>query len=302
MSGKGTIVETPREGNMKLSVIIPCYNAADTITAQLEALASQRWSEPWEVIVVDNRSSDESMVIVEQYLERLPNLRVVDASARQGQPYALNVGARTSVGDALAFCDADDEVGTGWVAAMGEALSKYDFVACRFDIEKLNAPWVQESHENPQRDGLNKYRYPPYLPHAGGGSLGVKRSLHEAIGGFDESLPLLHDTDYCWRIQLAGTELHFVPDAVIHVRYRDTLGGIYRQARGYAEYNVLLYKRYQPLGMPRLSWKTGLRGWVRLLKRLPRVHSKNALAAWVWQFGWRIGRLKGCFKYGILAP
>lgn len=286
---------------MKLSVIIPCYNAADTITAQLEALASQHWSEPWEVIVADNRSTDESMVIVKQYRERLPNLRIADASARQGQPYALNVGARAAVGDALTFCDADDMVGSGWVAAMGEALSRYDFVACRFEIEKLNAPWVQKSRGNPQPDGVQKYNHPPYLPHAGGGTLGVKRSLYEAIGGFDESLPLLHDTDYCWRLQLAGTELHFVPDAVVHVRYRDTLGGIYRQARGYAEYNVLLYKRYRPLGMPQLSWKTGVKAWVRLFRRLLRIRSKASLARWVWQFGWCMGRLQGSFKHRVLA-
>lgn len=70
------------------------------------------------------------------------------------------------------------------------------------------------------------------------------RVLHEAVGGFDESLPYLHDTDYCWRIQLAGTELHFVPEAVVHIRTRHTLPGIFRQARNWAEYNVLMYKRY----------------------------------------------------------
>ena len=286
---------------MKLSVVIPCYNAAHTIATQLEALVSQRWSEPWEVIVADNRSTDDSMAIVEQYRERLPNLRIAGASARQGQPYALNVGAQAAVGDALAFCDADDMVGAGWVAAMGKALSKYDFVACRFDVEKLNAPWVQNIHQNPQADRVQKYTHPPYLPHAGGGSLGVKRSLHEAIGGLDESLPFLHDTDYCWRLQLAGTQLYFVPDAVVHVRYRKTLGGIYRQACGYAQYNVLLYKRYRPLGMPRFSRRTDVKAWVHLLRRLPRIRDKTSLAQWVWNFGWQMGRLQGSIKHRVFA-
>lgn len=289
---------------MKLSVIIPCYNGANTIAIQLEALARQRWSEPWEVIVADNGSNDESMVIVEQYKRRLPNLRIVDASARRGQPYALNVGVQAAVGDSVAFCDADDEVGTGWLAAMGEALAKYDFVACRFDIEKLNAPWVQRTHWNPQPNGLQAYVDPPYLPHAGGGSLGVKRSLCETMGGFDESLPMLHDTDLCWRLQLAGTELHFVPDAVTHMRYRDAFGGIYRQARGWAEYNVLLYKRYRPLGMPKrlFSWRSYLRGWYHLLRQLLRIRGKGDIAAWLWKVGWRMGRLRGCIKHRIVAP
>lgn len=286
---------------MKLSVIIPCYNAADTIATQLAALASQRWSEPWEVIVSDNGSTDELMAIVEQYREQLPNLRIVDASARRGQPYALNVGARAATGDALAFCDADDEVAPGWVAAMGEALSKYDFVAGRLETEKLNKSWVQKARRGLQQDGLQAYKYPSYLPHAAGCSLGLKRSLYEAIGEFDESLPLLHDTDYCWRVQLAGTELHFVPNAVVHYRFRNTLSGVYRQARGYAEYNVLLYKRYRPLGMPELSWKTGVKAWVRLLRRLSRIRSKEGLARWVWQSGWCMGRLQGSIKHRVFA-
>ena len=77
---------------MKLSVIIPCYNAAETIAEQLEALTRQQWDKPWEIIVANNRSTDGSMAIVERYMERLPNLRIVDASERQGQPFALNTG------------------------------------------------------------------------------------------------------------------------------------------------------------------------------------------------------------------
>ncbi|HID65333.1 MAG TPA: glycosyltransferase [Anaerolineae bacterium] len=286
---------------MHLSVVIPCYNAADTIAAQLEALVSQRWTKPWEVIISDNGSNDELPAVVERFKEKLPNLRVVDSSDRRGAAHARNVGALAAIGEALAFCDADDEVAPGWVAAIGAALSEHDFVASRFDIEKLNTTWVQKSHANPQRDGLNQYRYPPYLPHAGGSGLGVKRALHQTIGGFDESMPILEDTDYCWRIQLAGTELHFVPNAVIHVRYPDTFCGIFRQARGYAEHNVLLYKRYRTLGMPKLSWRKGVAAWARLLRRLLRIRSKGDLAACVWQLGWRIGRLQGCIKHRVLA-
>lgn len=52
---------------MKLSVIIPCFNAANTIAVQLEALAQKHWCESWEVIVSDNGSTDETVAIVEQY-------------------------------------------------------------------------------------------------------------------------------------------------------------------------------------------------------------------------------------------
>ncbi len=147
-----------------------------------------------------------------------------------------------------------------------------------------------------------KYNHPPYLPHAGGGSLGIKRTLHEAIGGFDEAFPMLHDTDYCWRLQRAGVELHFVPEAVMHIRFRDRLNDIYRQARGYAEYNVLLYKKYRPLGMPKISKKAGLLAWVKLLQ-YPQyvVLSKEGRANWMWQLGRCVGRLQGSIKHRVWA-
>ena len=64
---------------MKLSVIIPCYNAARTIADQLDALASQQCSEPWEILIVNNRSTDNTVEIVEGYSQRLPNLRITEA-------------------------------------------------------------------------------------------------------------------------------------------------------------------------------------------------------------------------------
>jgi glycosyltransferase involved in cell wall biosynthesis len=286
---------------MKLSVIVPCLNGAATIATQLEALANQHWCGTWEVIISDNGSTDGSLAIAERYRQRLPAFQIVDSSDRYGRPHAVNIGAIAATGDALLFCDVDDEVAPEWLAAMGEALSEHDFVSCRIDGERLNPPWLRESRGNPQRNGLQPHKYPPYLSHAGGGTLGVKRSLHEAIGGYDEAFRFLADTDYCWRIQLSGTRLHFVPNAVVNVRYRDTLYGIYRQARGWGEYNVLLYKKYRPLGMPKLSWKQSLVGWHGLLRRLPQICHKGSRASWVRGFGWRVGRIRGCIKFRVVA-
>jgi GT2 family glycosyltransferase len=287
---------------MKLSVVIPCYNAERTIAEQMDAFATQLWNEPWEIVVVDNRCTDNSMAIVRRYKRSIPHLRIVDASERQGQPYALNIGAYAAVGQALAFCDADDVVAQGWVSAMGNALAHYDFVACRMDTEKLNSFWITKSRSNPQKNGLIKYNYPSYFPHAGGGTLGVKKELFKSVGGFDEKFPYLHDTDFCWKLQLSGVQLHFIPDALAHIRYRDSLTGTCRQAINYAEYNVLLYKKYRPLGMPKLSKKIILRKWLNFLKKTCAIRSKVDFADWLWNFSWRYGRLKGCVKYHTFAP
>lgn len=285
---------------MELSVIIPCYNAAETIAVQLDALAQQEWSGSWEIIFANNNSTDASAQIAMKYKEdQLPQLRIIDASSRQGQPYALNVGAKAAAGSSLAFCDADDEVGAGWVAAMGEALRKYDFVACRMDTKKLN-PWLQGQQGHSQEYGLQQIWYPPYLSHAGGGSLGVKHRLFEKVGGFDESLPYLHDTDFCFKLQQLGTELHFVPDALVHIRYRSTLFRVFRQSRNYAEYNVLLSKRYCA-GSPEKNsakwWMIYLADWWKVIRRLPALRNKRNCYWWMWRIGRQIGRLHGSVKY-----
>jgi GT2 family glycosyltransferase len=288
---------------LKLSVVIPCLNAAATLGVQLEALAAQSWEGDWEVIVADNGSTDASRAIVASFRSRLPGLRVVDASTRRGQAHARNVGAAAATGDAFLFCDADDEVAPGWLAALGRALGEHDLVACRYDTDKLNPEWVRQTHLNPQKDGLTAYDYPPYLPHAGGGGLAVRRHVHEAVGGFDESLPALEDTDYCWRIQRAGYDFVFAPDAVVHIRHKADPGSIFRQGRTYGRYNVFIYKKYRPLGMPRLGWLPGVLRWGTLILRTPLLllDRKNR-ARWLWQLGWRIGRLEGCFRYRVVAP
>jgi glycosyltransferase involved in cell wall biosynthesis len=124
----------------KLSVIMPCLNGAATIAIQLEALAAQQWSEPWEVIIADNGSTDATFQIIEQYHDRLPGLRVVNASDKPGSAHARNVGVRAASADRLAFCDVDDMVEPGWVAAMGNALAEHDFVASIVALDKLNDP------------------------------------------------------------------------------------------------------------------------------------------------------------------
>jgi glycosyltransferase involved in cell wall biosynthesis len=63
------VVATDRREGVRLSVIIPCLDAGDEITAQLDGLAEETWSEPWEVVVADNGSTDGTREIVSRYRE-----------------------------------------------------------------------------------------------------------------------------------------------------------------------------------------------------------------------------------------
>lgn len=286
---------------MDLSVIIPCYNCEETLGEQLEALSTQIWDKPWEVIVADNGSTDKTADIVRAFQKKMPNLKLVDASATKGRAFARNTGVGAALGDKLAFVDGDDVVAEGWVEAIGNALEHHNFVASRHDFAKLNPPAVLATRKNAQDKGLQAYTYPPFMPHAGGCGLGIKRAVHLEMGGFNNQLVRLQDTDYCWRAQLAGYDLVFVPEATVHVRFQSEAKHIYRQARENGEANVLLYKLYRPKGMPPLDWKEGTFAWYKLVKTLPHLLNAQKRDRWLWQFGWRYGRLMGSLKHNIFA-
>jgi glycosyltransferase involved in cell wall biosynthesis len=286
---------------LSLSVVVPCRNAEGTLGEQLAALerAARHWPGELEVIVADNGSTDRSRPVAEGFRDRLPGLQVVAAGGRLGPGHSRNVGALAARGEGLLFCDADDRVDEGWIRALGEALMKHALVASRYDTARLNPPRARRPH--PQETGLNPYTYPPYLPHAGGGGLGVLRDLHLAMGGFDESLPALEDTDYCFRLQRAGHRLMFVPEALVHVRLRGDLAAALRQSYLYGRYNVLIYRRYRPLGMPPLPWAAGLARWGKLLLGAPWALSRRHRYGWVAQLGWRLGRVDGSLRYRTWA-
>jgi glycosyltransferase involved in cell wall biosynthesis len=284
---------------MDLTVVMPCKNGAGVIGAQLAALARQQWNRPWEVIVADNGSTDDTAAIVLKHKQQLPQLRWVDASRRPGAAHARNAGVAAARGATIAFCDADDEVGPGWLAAMGSALKQHDFVAARLDIEKLNPAEIVTRVNHPQSDSLQRVAYPPHLPHASGTSLGVKRELHYAIGGFDENLPYLEDTDYCFRLQLTGIKLHFLAEAVVHYRFKDRHHALFNQARHWGQYNVLMYKRYRESMRLEHPWKRHLSLWRSLIRRSPCLLEKEQRLAWMKTLGTQVGILQGSIKYRV---
>lgn len=289
---------------MHLTVIIPTFNGASLLAEQLEALATQISPGAFEVIISDNGSTDKTREVVESYIGRVPGLRMIDSSERRGRSYARNAGAEAAAAEALAFTDQDDVVGETWVRAMGTALENYDFVTGPIERKKLNESWrIQDGPDTEHEFYVHKY--PPYLAHAPANNLGVKRALHQSMGGFDEALMCAwEDADYSFRIQLAGTPLHFVPDAVVHYRLRHNFVSIFRQAKAYGKGNVQFYKKYEPMASVHGSWKAEISAWISLLR--PRViwglWKKSARARWLSRLGWQIGHIHGCITSCILAP
>jgi GT2 family glycosyltransferase len=287
----------------KLSVILPSRNGADTLPVQLEALARQTWDEPWELVVSDNGSTDETHEVVDRFRGRIPGLRIVDSSARKGLPYACNVAVREARAPALAFCNDDDEVAAGWLSAMGRALAGHELVAGRLEHDKLNEEWTVTVRGRPQENGLERWSLGSHLPFGFGCSLGIHRALHDAIDGFDEEMfPSGEDVDYCWRAQYEGAKLWFAPDAVTHYRLRADWSSIYRQGRNYGIGDVLLYRKHRHLGLPEISHRgrRAARAWLGIGKHLTLASSRVHRGLALWNLGWRIGMLRASLRYRVL--
>ena len=285
-----------------ITVVIPVYNAQHTLGAQLEALAQETLPEPWELIVVDDASSDSSADVAATYHGRLP-LRLVRQETNGGAASARNAGAALAHSDFLGFLDADDVIAPGWLSAAVRVLRAHDAAGSRFDVDTLNPPEVRAARRGPQQDGLQEYDYPSFLPHCGGCGLMVRRHVHEAIGGFDTSLPALEDTDYVWRLQLAGFELHFAADAVVRIRYRDSSVRSAQQAYTYGYYNVILYMRYRNRGMGPLPWRSGARRLLRIFapQMLIGLLDRDRRMRWLRLVGFQLGRVAASLSLGVWA-
>ena len=280
-----------------VTVVIPCRNGARHLGGMLGSLAADPLVREMEVVVADNGSTDDSAAVARSFTDRLPLLRVVDASAERGRTAACNIGAAAATGDVLVFVDADDEVSPGYVSALVEACRDADLAAAGIDGTKLNEPWVAATRATGiEDDGLS--RYLGFLPISGGGLLGVRRAVFEALGGL-HTVPYAEDVDFSWRAQLAGYRLVGAPRAVLHYRYRATLRGIFTQAVNYGVSQPLLYRMYARHGMPRRSWREAAADWWRLLKRARRLRSRSDVGAWLFLVGILLGRVRGSVRHRV---
>lgn len=285
-----------------VSVVIPFRSAAPYIQTQLEALERQDFAGDWEIIAVDNGSRDASRQIAESFLARL-NLRLVDAPAsRGGAAYATNVGVLHARGAKLIFIDADDEIEPGYISAMAAALDVHDFVTSAFDHRALNADWVQSAHgpawRQPDEPLFVQFGVLPFA----GGSIGVSRPVYEKVGGFPEQLPRMYDIAFSWEVQFAGTSLHYVPEAVYRVRYRNSLCGLLRQGFAGGSTAPLLYTRYRAAGMERRHLAEVAKSWARLALRFARARSRAELAPLMIALGRELGRPSGSIRHRVFFP
>lgn len=279
----------------QLSVIITVFNGRPYITRQLESIAAQDPPFPWEVIVVDNGSTDASQQMVASFSDRLPTLRIVQEHQR-GKAYALNRGVAEAQGEALVLLDQDDEIAAGYFEAMQKALEQFDLVGARVDRESINPPWAR--YQGGQTDGLCRRTGCPDF--SIGAALGARAEVARAVG-FDPSVGVSEDIDFCWRAQEQGYRLGFVPDAVLHYRQRASAKAAFRQGYTYGLAEVAMYIRYRDRGHPRpgprvVLWT--LKSLARLAVRARRRPERVFLCYWSGILGGNlVGSAKGRVVY-----
>lgn len=214
------------EEQLVCSVIICVRNGEATIGAQLRALAAQVNAPPFELLVVDNGSTDGTVDTYRQWaLEgtgAVTRSRVVDAGERAGLGFARNSGAWHASTDILAYCDADDVVAPGWVRALVEAIVSDGSRAVAGQILTLTLDGLPSSAVimghldgiGPADGALHVY------PFFWGCSFALTRESFVRAGGFDENLPPYgcDDIDIGIRLGKQLVPISFAPDMQVYYR------------------------------------------------------------------------------------
>src|SRR5690348_14604262 len=110
----------------KISLIICAYNRAQNVAALLDCLLLQETDCPFEALVVDNNSNDDTKAVVESYLEKFQGRLRYFFEPRQGKPFALNLGIKESRGEILAFTDDDCLVEKDYIAQINKVFEGYE--------------------------------------------------------------------------------------------------------------------------------------------------------------------------------
>jgi glycosyltransferase involved in cell wall biosynthesis len=277
------------ERPVRVSVLLPVRNGEAFLRGQLEALERQVCSFGWEVIVIDNGSSDGSSATAEQFACRLEHFTLLRED-QLGKSHALNLGMATARGKHLVFVDADDEAGDGYLQKMSEALEEFDAVGGYIDTEELNPKCARQPLAS--NEGIPIYwNFRPGLP---GCIVALRASLCAQVGLFDVDLQSAEDIDYTWRAAALGASFGRQLEAVMYVRRPPTCRDAFRKARGYGHSHIWMYERYRSEGMRRRTCR-GVLAPVRdaLVKALRKE------GTWGWALAWQAGTLVGHVEESI---
>lgn len=267
-------------------VVIPVHNGAATIAGQLRSLAGQDGIDAAEVLVGDNRSTDGTADRVREVADELGlRLRVVPADGRRGAGHARNAAVAATDAAEVAFCDADDRVAPGWLAAHRRALVDHEVsIGATVDV-----PPGQGISGGDVAWPTAVTRWGPFalVP---GNNFAIRRATFEQLGGFDERFLTGQDVDLGIRAEKAGCRWTFTADARVLRTTRDGARSRFRRAVQYGRGHALIDEVHAEMHTTKDWWDTVARATPRLpVLAVSRPHreawARRLGAAW----GARIG-------------
>ncbi|MBS3909393.1 MAG: glycosyltransferase family 2 protein [Actinobacteria bacterium] len=222
-----------------ISVIIPNYNGGATIRKCLEAIFASDF-ERFEVVVVDDCSTDASVDIIEEFPCELVRLE-----RRSGAAAARNAGARRAKGEALFFIDADCVAHRDTLALVDMTISKH-----RGERVIAGGTYARIAHDDTFFSTFQSV-FVNYFETKSGGeadyiathALAIERRLFEENHGFDEEfLPILEDVEFSHRLRANGCRLAVNPDIIVgHIfgfSMAKSLRNAYRKTMYWTMYSI----------------------------------------------------------------
>lgn len=225
---------------MHVSVVIPAYNEEKYLGRALDSLTRQDTKLPFEVIVVDNNSTDKTAAVAQKFASRL-NLKVIKET-RPGRGAARAAGFAHARGEMILSTDADSEVPPDWIERLTNILiseAKVVTGPCSFsDITGWKGKflnWFQPVFMRAYRLIFGKYVLCGF-------NFGIRRQAYLKSGGFNKDFNAIEDLDLSNRVS-RFTEIGYLPDNRVSASGRRFKSGIidsmFSYVTTYAKYFIL---------------------------------------------------------------
>ena len=232
--------------SMRTSVIICTYNRSRLLERTLHSLARQTAKpEAYEIIVIDDGSTDRTAGLCEEMRHDLPNMKCLSMTRNLGLAAAGNLGIRAAQGGALLFIDDDCVAQEDWVEHLTASLERESIVAGAI-TSPVSDP-IKFCHNISQFHPFMNSRRAGEIRSIAGANMGIRRAVLDELGGFDEKSKV-PDTELMLRARSRGYQIHFAPRAVIlHDPDRTSLTAILKYSSEHARETILLRNKYRSL-------------------------------------------------------
>jgi len=230
-----------------ISIIICTYNRASMLHRLLHSLAGQTLAaDDFEVIVVDDGSTDSTADVCNAAVKDMPNLRYIPTGKNRGLGSAANLGVKSAKGDCLIFTDDDCIPRQDWAENMIQALEKNPLVGgC---VTSPTSNYIKLCHNIAEFHRFMPGRKAGVTDFIAGANMGFWRALYDEIQGFPTGHILSPDMQFILKAREKGYSICFVPNAVItHDHDRTSLANIFSYAEDHAAETILLRSRYRKL-------------------------------------------------------